>query len=193
MPSRATTGTTTTTSSRSSAAGRGRSSAPASACVPTAPRRSTSTRVPALPDRGARRACRVEPVHRLEQGHVLRDQRPLPCPAVRPAGDRHRVRQQHDLLRINIAAIVLADEYADVPSSRRPLVQNNILGQQKNSLLTVARTATNVIFSGQTCPGDRHGDPHLVCGGLLMAESSPLGSLSGGTGERGSGDGHHGP
>jgi hypothetical protein len=82
------------------------------------------------------------------------------------------------IVSANIAAIVLADEYADVPSSQRPLVQNNILGQQKHALCDVARTATNVIFSGQTCPGDRRGNPHLVAG-RPTAESSPL--LAGGT------------
>ena len=77
------------------------------------------------------------------------------------------------IVSANIAAIVLADEYADVPSSRRPLVQNNILGRQKHSLCGVARTATNVVFSGQTCRGDRQGNPHLVAG-RPTKESSPL-------------------
>ena len=63
------------------------------------------------------------------------------------------------IVSANIAAIVLADEYADVPSSRRPLVQNNILGRQKHSLCGVARTDANVVFSGQTCRGDRQGNP----------------------------------
>ncbi len=82
------------------------------------------------------------------------------------------------IVSANIAAIVLADEYADVPSSRRPLVQNNILGRQKHSLCGVARTATNVVFSGQTCRGDRQGNPHLIAG-RPTKESSPL--LAGGT------------
>ena len=43
------------------------------------------------------------------------------------------------IVSANIAAIVLADEYAKVPSDRRPLVQNNILGRQKHSLCDVAR------------------------------------------------------
>jgi hypothetical protein len=82
------------------------------------------------------------------------------------------------IVSANIAAIVLADEYAHVPSDQRPLVQNNVLGQQKHSLCGVARTATNVVFSGQTCSGDRRGNPHLIAG-RPTAESSPL--LAGGT------------
>ena len=63
------------------------------------------------------------------------------------------------IVSANIAAIVLADEYAKVPSDQRPLVENNILGRQKHSLCDVARTFTNVIGSGASCPGDRRGDP----------------------------------
>jgi len=77
------------------------------------------------------------------------------------------------IVSANIAAIVLADEYANVPSSQRPLVQNNVLGRQKHSLCAVARTATNVVFSGQICRGDRQGNPHLIAG-RPTAESSPL-------------------
>jgi hypothetical protein len=84
------------------------------------------------------------------------------------------------IVSANIAAIVLADEYANVPSSQRPLVQNNILGRQKHGLCSVARTATNVVFSGQGCPGDRHGNPHLIAG-RPTSESSPL--LANGTGK----------
>ena len=82
------------------------------------------------------------------------------------------------IVSANIAAIVLADEYANVPSNQRPLVQNNVLGRQKHALCGVARTATNVIFSGPTCPGDRQGNPHLIAG-RPTKESSPL--LSNGT------------
>src|SRR4029077_3965778 len=77
------------------------------------------------------------------------------------------------IVSANIAAIVLADEYANVPSRDRPLVQNNVLGRQKRSLCGIARTATNVVFSGQTCRGDRQGDPHLIAGRPTKA-SSPL-------------------
>ena len=44
------------------------------------------------------------------------------------------------IVSANIAAIVLADEYAKVPSDERPLIENNILGRQKHSLCGVART-----------------------------------------------------
>ena len=77
------------------------------------------------------------------------------------------------IVSANIAAIVLADAYAEQPASRRPLVQNNILGQQKHALCGVARVITNVVFSGATCPGDRQGNPHLLAG-RPTAESSPL-------------------
>jgi hypothetical protein len=82
------------------------------------------------------------------------------------------------IVSANIAAIVLADEYADAPRNQRPLVQNNVLGRQKHSLCGVARTATNAVFSGQTCHGDRQGNPHLIAG-RPTKESSPL--LAGGT------------
>ena len=62
------------------------------------------------------------------------------------------------IVSANVAAIVLADEYAEVPSDQRPLIENNILGRQKHSLCGVARTRTNVIGSGPSCPGDRRGD-----------------------------------
>ena len=69
------------------------------------------------------------------------------------------------IVSANIAAIVLADEYADVPKSQRPLVRNNILGRQKHPLCDVARTFTNVIMSGTACRGDRSGDPQLDAAG----------------------------
>ena len=48
------------------------------------------------------------------------------------------------IVSANIAAIVLADEYADVPSSRRPLVQNNILGRRSTrSAASHARPRTS--------------------------------------------------
>jgi hypothetical protein len=65
------------------------------------------------------------------------------------------------IVSANVAAIVLADEYAKVPASRRPLVENNILGLQKRVLCGLARTKTNVVERGNSCPGDRTGDAHL--------------------------------
>jgi hypothetical protein len=65
------------------------------------------------------------------------------------------------IVSATIAAIVLADEYANVSPDQRPLVQNNILGRQKHPLCSVARTVTNVIGSGPSCPGDRRGSPDL--------------------------------
>ena len=63
-----------------------------------------------------------------------------PGAVVRSAGDRRRV-VNNTIVSANIAAIVLADEYANVPRSERPLVQNNILGRQKHALCDVARTS----------------------------------------------------
>jgi hypothetical protein len=83
------------------------------------------------------------------------------------------------IVSANIAAIVLADEYADVPKSQRPLVGNNILGRQKHSLCDVARTFTNVVISGTSCRGDRTGDPHLTADGRPTEASKAL--LAGGT------------
>jgi hypothetical protein len=83
------------------------------------------------------------------------------------------------IVSANIAAIVLADEYADVPKSQRPLVGNNILGRQKRALCDVARTFTNVVVSGSGCRGDRDGDPHLDAAGRPTAASAAM--LSGGT------------
>ena len=57
------------------------------------------------------------------------------------------------IVSANIAAIVLADEYANVPADQRPLVQNNILGRQKHSLCDVARTVTNVDRQRRVLPG----------------------------------------
>ena len=79
-----------------------------------------------------------------------------PAAVVGSAGDRRRVRQQHDRL---------GQHRGDRPRRRvrggradqRPLIQNNILGRQKHSLCDVARMVTNVIGSGATCPGDRRG------------------------------------
>lgn len=82
------------------------------------------------------------------------------------------------IVSANIAAIVLADEYANLPRSQRPLVQNNILGRQKHALCALARTATNVVFSGESCSGDRQGNPHLTAG-KPTADSASL--LAGGT------------
>jgi hypothetical protein len=78
------------------------------------------------------------------------------------------------IVSATIAAITLADEYANVPSSRRPLVQNNILGRQKHSLCDVARTAANVVVDGATCPGDRRGDPQLSADGRPAAAAAAL-------------------
>lgn len=78
------------------------------------------------------------------------------------------------IVSANIAAIVLADEYATAPRSRRPLVQNNILGRQKHPLCDVARVVTNVIGSGASCPGDRRGTPQLDGGGRPAAASASL-------------------
>jgi hypothetical protein len=78
------------------------------------------------------------------------------------------------IVSANIAAIVLADEYADVPRGRRPLVQNNILGRQKHPLCDVARTATNLVVRGASCPGDRRGNPQLDAGGRPAAAAAPL-------------------
>ena len=82
------------------------------------------------------------------------------------------------IVSANNAAILLADEYGDLPVDQRPLVQNNILGRQKHALCALARTATNVVFSGESCSGDRRGNPHLA-GGKPTADSSSL--LAGGT------------
>jgi hypothetical protein len=78
------------------------------------------------------------------------------------------------IVSANIAAIVLADEYAKVPSDQRPLIENNILGRQKHSLCGVARTRTNVIGSGASCSGDRRGTPDLDGKGRPSAESASL-------------------
>jgi Right handed beta helix region len=78
------------------------------------------------------------------------------------------------ILSANIAAIVLGDGYAGMPESRRPLVQNNILGRQKHALCDVARTATNVIVSGNGCPGDRQGNPRVNGAGRPSAASAAL-------------------
>jgi hypothetical protein len=83
------------------------------------------------------------------------------------------------IVSANIAAIVLAQEYANVPKSQRPLVGNNILGRQKHALCDVARTFTNVIVSGSGCQGDRSGDPRLDAAGRPTAASRAL--LAGGT------------
>jgi hypothetical protein len=78
------------------------------------------------------------------------------------------------IVSANIAAIVLADEYAQVPESQRPLVENNILGRQKHPLCHVARTFSNVIGSGPSCPGDRRGTPSLDGKGRPSAASASL-------------------
>jgi hypothetical protein len=78
------------------------------------------------------------------------------------------------IVSANIAAIVLADEYANVPSDQRPLVENNILGRQKHSLCDVARVVTNVIGSGASCSGDRRGTPALDGQGRPSAGSAAL-------------------
>ena len=85
------------------------------------------------------------------------------------------------IVSANIAAIVLAREYADLPRGQRPLIENNILGRQKEThpLCDVARTVTNVIGSGEGCRGDRIGDPRLDGAGRPTAASAQL--LAGGT------------
>jgi hypothetical protein len=83
------------------------------------------------------------------------------------------------IISANVAAITLADQYASVPETRRPLVQNNILGLQKRDLCDVARVRTNVVESGKTCPSDHRGDAHLDSTGKPTAASAAL--LAGGT------------
>jgi hypothetical protein len=78
------------------------------------------------------------------------------------------------IVSANIAAIVLADEYAKVAPDQRPLVQNNILGRQKHSLCDVARVVTNVIGSGPSCPGDLRGNPSLDDKGRPEGDSASL-------------------
>ena len=78
------------------------------------------------------------------------------------------------IVSANVAAIVLADEYAQVPSGQRPLVENNILGRQKHPLCGVARMVTNVIGSGVSCPGDRRGTPSLDGKGRPSTDSASL-------------------
>jgi hypothetical protein len=78
------------------------------------------------------------------------------------------------IVSANIAAIVLADEYANAPPDQRPLVQNNILGRQKHALCDVARVRTNVVGSGTPCPGDRRGTPSLDGKGRPDAASASL-------------------
>jgi hypothetical protein len=78
------------------------------------------------------------------------------------------------IVSANIAAIVLADQYAKVSSDQRPLVQNNILGRQKHALCDVARMRTNVVGSGPTCTGDRRGAPRLDSRGRPATASAPL-------------------
>ena len=83
------------------------------------------------------------------------------------------------IVSANVAAITLADEYAKVPASERPLVENNILGLQKRNLCDVARMKTNVVEAGNACPGDRTGDAHLDSAFRPTAASAKL--LAGGT------------
>ncbi|MEO7091925.1 MAG: hypothetical protein ABI175_01665, partial [Polyangiales bacterium] len=78
------------------------------------------------------------------------------------------------IVSANIAAIALADEYGNEPAGRRPLVQNNILGRQKHDICGLARTRTNVVVSGNACPGDRTGNPQLAAGGTPSAASGKL-------------------
>jgi hypothetical protein len=78
------------------------------------------------------------------------------------------------IVSANIAAIVLTAQYAKVPSDQRPLVQNNILGEQKHSLCDVARVRTNVVGRGVSCPGDRRGTPRLDGKGRPDAASASL-------------------
>jgi hypothetical protein len=78
------------------------------------------------------------------------------------------------IVSANVAAITLADEYAKVPLSRRPLVENNILGLQKRNLCGVARMKTNVVEAGNACPGDRTGDAHLDSSYRPTAASAAL-------------------
>jgi hypothetical protein len=83
------------------------------------------------------------------------------------------------IVSANAAAIVVADEYAKVPEAQRPLIENNILNLQKHDLCQLARTRTNVVESGSTCPGDRSGDAHLDSADRPTAASQAL--LAGGT------------
>ena len=78
------------------------------------------------------------------------------------------------ILSANAAALDIADEYAKLPASRRPLVENNILNLQKHDLCGLARTKTNVVEKGIACPGDRSGDVHLAADGRPTAASAAL-------------------
>jgi hypothetical protein len=78
------------------------------------------------------------------------------------------------ILSANAAALDIADDYAKVPASRRPLIENNILNLQKHDLCGLARTKTNVVESGIACPGDRSGDAHLDANGRPTAASAAL-------------------
>jgi hypothetical protein len=78
------------------------------------------------------------------------------------------------IVSANVAAITVADEYAKVPPDRRPLIENNILGLQKRNLCGVARMRTNVVESGNACPGDRTGDAQLDAAEKPTAASAAL-------------------
>jgi len=78
------------------------------------------------------------------------------------------------ILSANAAALDIADDYAKMPASRRPLIENNILNLQKHDLCGLARMKTNVVESGIACPGDRSGDAHLDANGRPTAASAAL-------------------
>ena len=102
----------------------------------------------------ARRARRVEPLHGLEPGHVLRRSTcASPAQSSVPLATGVEF-VNNTIVSANIAAIVLADEYANVPSSQRPLVaeQHPRAARSTRSAASRARV-TNVIGSGASCPG----------------------------------------
>ena len=104
----------------------------------------------------------LERLHGLEQGHVLRDQRAstrLSRPfRWRPASRSSTTRSS----RANIAAIVLADEYANVPSVERPLVQQQHPGPaEARALRRRAHVHERDRRAAAPARGDRTGNPHL--------------------------------
>ena len=60
------------------------------------------------------------------------------------------------IVSANIAAIVLADEYAKVPAIERPLVENNILGRQKHYALRRRAHGHERRRGRQRLPGRSH-------------------------------------
>ena len=75
------------------------------------------------------------------------------------------------IVSANIAAIVLADEYANVPTSQRPLVENNILGRQKHALCDGRAHGHERRRERPDLPRRPPGDPHLDAAGRPTAAS----------------------